>query len=187
MSNLQQHRLNAEHCKEMLSQRASQFRAIQRRLLTRFKDKTPAPLQNLDTLLEGTYRQLLHLAETIQENDLQLEVASNALACATNLFNFILKLWTNMSEEEFSVLQASVTPLVVDTLEAVSKVSNLFILIFLRSIVKQVIRIYINHSRPLILDGIHLIFEQGLKTKTYPYMLSANQEVYGTIFIRSLV
>ena len=120
----------------MLSQRASQFRAIQRRLLTRFKDKTPAPLQNLDTLLEGTYRQLLHLAETIQENDLQLEVASNALACATNLFNFILKLWTNMSEEEFSVLQASVTPLVVDTLEAVSNVSNLFILIYLRLIVR---------------------------------------------------
>jgi Bardet-Biedl syndrome 9 protein len=42
----------------MLSQRSAQFRSIQRRLLTRFKDKTPAPLQNLDTLLEGTYRQV---------------------------------------------------------------------------------------------------------------------------------
>lgn len=42
----------------MLNQRASQFRAIQRRLLTRFKDKTPSPLANLDTLLEGTYRQV---------------------------------------------------------------------------------------------------------------------------------
>ena len=31
---------------------------IQRRLLTRFKDKTPAPLANLDVLLEGTYRQV---------------------------------------------------------------------------------------------------------------------------------
>ncbi|KAH3751560.1 hypothetical protein DPMN_186127, partial [Dreissena polymorpha] len=113
-----EHRVNAENCKEMLAQRAAQFRVIQRRLLTRFKDKTPAPLQNLDTLLEGTYRQLIHLAETIQENDIHLEVASNALCCATNLFNFILKLWTNMSEEEFAVLQASVTPLVVDTLEA---------------------------------------------------------------------
>ncbi|XP_070300099.1 protein PTHB1-like isoform X2 [Salvelinus sp. IW2-2015] len=40
-----------------LSERAVQFRAIQRRLLTRFKDKTPATLQNLDTLMEGTYRQ----------------------------------------------------------------------------------------------------------------------------------
>lgn len=108
----------------MLAQRASQFRAIQRRLLTRFKDRTPAPLQNLDTLLEGTYRQLIHLAETIQENNVALEIAANALTCATNLFNFILKLWTNMSEEEFDVLQSSVTPLVVDTLDAVSKKMN---------------------------------------------------------------
>ena len=44
----------------MLTQRAAQFRSIQKRLLTRFKDKTPAPLQNLDTLLEGTYRQVPH-------------------------------------------------------------------------------------------------------------------------------
>ncbi|KAL4217063.1 Protein PTHB1 [Mactra antiquata] len=113
-----EHRVNAEGCKEMLSQRASQFRAIQRRLLTRFKDKTPAPLQNLDTLLEGTYRQLIHLAETIQDNNLALEVASNSLSCATNLFNFVIKLWTNMSDEEYEVLKSSITPLVVDTLDA---------------------------------------------------------------------
>ena len=31
--------------KELLDQRAKQFRAIQRRLLTRFKDKTPSPTQ----------------------------------------------------------------------------------------------------------------------------------------------
>ncbi|RLW11425.1 hypothetical protein DV515_00001768 [Chloebia gouldiae] len=51
-------RLNAEKYQEMLSERAVQFRAIERRLLTRFKDKTPAPLQHLDTLLEGTFREL---------------------------------------------------------------------------------------------------------------------------------
>ena len=53
--------MNKEKFKELLSQRASQFRAIQRRLLTRFKDKTPAPLANLDTLLEGTYHQVCQL------------------------------------------------------------------------------------------------------------------------------
>ncbi|XP_069777145.1 protein PTHB1 isoform X10 [Narcine bancroftii] len=50
-------RLNAEKYKELLSERAVQYRAIQRRLLTHFKDKTPSPLRNLDTLLDGTYRQ----------------------------------------------------------------------------------------------------------------------------------
>ncbi|XP_077158702.1 protein PTHB1 isoform X2 [Paroedura picta] len=50
-------RLNAGKYEQLLSERAIQFRAIERRLLARFKDKTPAPLQHLDTLLEGTYRQ----------------------------------------------------------------------------------------------------------------------------------
>uniref|UniRef100_A0A8C2UKJ9 Bardet-Biedl syndrome 9 n=1 Tax=Chinchilla lanigera TaxID=34839 RepID=A0A8C2UKJ9_CHILA len=50
-------RLNGQKLEELLSQRAVQFRAIERRLLTRFKDKTPAPLQHLDTLLDGTYKQ----------------------------------------------------------------------------------------------------------------------------------
>ncbi|KAM6202339.1 protein PTHB1-like [Rhynchocyon petersi] len=51
-------RINGEKLEELLSERAVQFRAIQRRLLTRFKDKTPAPLQHLDTLLDGTYKQV---------------------------------------------------------------------------------------------------------------------------------
>nr|KAF6337809.1 Bardet-Biedl syndrome 9 [Pipistrellus kuhlii] len=50
-------RKNGEKLEELLSERAVQFRAIQRRLLTRFKDKTPAPLQHLDTLLDGTHQQ----------------------------------------------------------------------------------------------------------------------------------
>jgi Bardet-Biedl syndrome 9 protein len=43
---------------QQLSERSAQFRSIERRLLTRFKDKTPTPLTNLDTLLEATYRQV---------------------------------------------------------------------------------------------------------------------------------
>lgn len=112
-----EHRINTVSCKEMLDQRAAQFRAIQRRLLTRFKDKTPAPLQNLDTLLEGTYRQLIHLADTIQDTNLGLEIASSALSCGTNLFNYIMKLWTNMSDKEYEVLQSSISPIIVDTQE----------------------------------------------------------------------
>ena len=54
-----QQRRNQTKYRELLAQRAQQFRTIQRRLLTRFKDKTPAPLANLDTLLDGTYRQVI--------------------------------------------------------------------------------------------------------------------------------
>jgi len=50
---------------------------------------------------------------------------------------------------------------------------------FLMSIAKQIIPTYINHSRPLIQDGIHLFFERGLRweqSQTCPYMLSAKQD-----------
>jgi hypothetical protein len=53
-----QQRLNQQKYREILGQRSAQFRAIQRRLLTKYKDKTPSPLANLDTLLDGTYRQV---------------------------------------------------------------------------------------------------------------------------------
>jgi len=55
-------RLAMENYKDLLQQRAHQFRVIQKRLLTRFKDKTPSPLQHLDTLLEGTYKQVGDIA-----------------------------------------------------------------------------------------------------------------------------
>ena len=47
----------------MLGQRATQYRAVQKRLLVRFKDRNPAPMAHLDTLLEDTYSQLLEVGE----------------------------------------------------------------------------------------------------------------------------
>ena len=38
-----------------LEQKSIQFRTIQKRLLNRFKDKNPSPLNNLDFLLNHTY------------------------------------------------------------------------------------------------------------------------------------
>jgi Bardet-Biedl syndrome 9 protein len=43
---------------QMLEERANQYRVIQKRILTRFKDKTPASLQNLDALLDSSYVQV---------------------------------------------------------------------------------------------------------------------------------
>ncbi|ESO84549.1 hypothetical protein LOTGIDRAFT_222053 [Lottia gigantea] len=109
-----EYRMNSVKCKEMLGQRSSQFRVIQRRLLTKFKDKTPSPLQNLDTLLEGTYRQLLALAEAIEDNDHAQNVTSNNLSSGTYLLNYLIKLWLDLSEEEFNILTAAITPRVND-------------------------------------------------------------------------
>ncbi|XP_032228416.1 protein PTHB1 isoform X2 [Nematostella vectensis] len=103
-------RQNQAKYRDLLAERAQQFRSIQRRLLTRFKDKTPVSLQNLDTLLDGTYRQLLALSEAEEECERAIEASSNALSCATRLINYLIKLWTNMSDKEFEALQMVLSP-----------------------------------------------------------------------------
>ncbi|KAL8618805.1 hypothetical protein ACOMHN_000233 [Nucella lapillus] len=107
-------RLGATKCDDMLSQRASQFRVIQRRLLTRFKDKTPTPLQNLDTILEGTFRQILALGDAVEQNQLAQAVAANNLSSATYLLNLLICLWTDMVDEEFRVLENAISPYISD-------------------------------------------------------------------------
>ncbi|XP_074642219.1 protein PTHB1-like [Tubulanus polymorphus] len=109
-----QYRNNDLQIKDQLSQRAGQFRAIQRRLLTRFKDKTPAPLVNLDTLLDGTYKQLLHIADLAEDNKKNLEQISSALSCTVRLINFLISLWRPLTDKEFYILESSLTPLVSD-------------------------------------------------------------------------
>eukprot|EP00795_Rhopilema_esculentum_P013477 gene13477-4356_t len=101
--------------KELLAQRAHQFRVIQRRLLTRFKDKTPAPLANLDVLLEGTYRQLLALGEAAEDSQRQCMLYGNALCCGTKLVNLLIKYWTGMNDKQFEVLQSCLSPVVSDS------------------------------------------------------------------------
>lgn len=63
--------------------------------------------------------QILHLADTIEENNQSQEVVALSLSSATSLFNYLIKLWTNMSEEEYKVLQQCVSPVVSSSTEQV--------------------------------------------------------------------
>ncbi|NXX82031.1 PTHB1 protein, partial [Urocolius indicus] len=110
-------RLNAEKFQELLSERAVQLRAIERRLLTRFKDKTPAPLQHLDTLLEGTYREVIALADAAEENEANMFQAFTKLKSATHLVIMLISLWQKLSPDQVSVLEATFLPLAEDTQE----------------------------------------------------------------------
>ncbi|XP_033097653.1 protein PTHB1-like [Anneissia japonica] len=102
-------RVNHERYMQLLDQRAKQFRAIQRRLLTRFKDKTPAPLNNLDTLLDGTYRQILKLAEGVEENQKAMVRCCMGLSCATLIITTLMKLLYKLSDSEMDVLQSALS------------------------------------------------------------------------------
>ncbi|XP_028326982.1 protein PTHB1 isoform X2 [Gouania willdenowi] len=108
-------RVSAQQYQDLLSERAIQFRAIQRRLLTRFKDKTPAPLQNLDTLLDATYSQVISLAEAAEENQALLQEAFVQLRSSTHLLVLLLSLWQNLTPDQTSILEATLLPLLQDT------------------------------------------------------------------------
>ncbi|KAM4580045.1 protein PTHB1 [Odontesthes bonariensis] len=108
-------RVSAQQYQDLLSERAVQFRAIQRRLLTRFKDKTPAPLQNLDTLLDATYTQVMALAEAAEENRAQLEEAFVRLRSATHLLVLLMSLWQGLTPDQTAILEATLLPLLQDT------------------------------------------------------------------------
>ncbi|XP_078073301.1 protein PTHB1 isoform X3 [Mustelus asterias] len=110
-------RLNAEKYKELLSERAVQYRAIQRRLLTHFKDKTPTPLRNLDTLLDGTYRQLTALADATEENQANLYQAFTRLKSGTQLLVQLISLWQDLSIDQMTILKATFLPLMQDSQE----------------------------------------------------------------------
>ncbi|XP_064025951.1 protein PTHB1 isoform X4 [Pogoniulus pusillus] len=110
-------RLNAERFQELLSERAVQFRAIERRLLTRFKDRTPAPLQHLDTLLEGTFREVIALADAAEANQASMFQAFTKLQSATHLVLMLLSLWQKLSADQVAILEATFLPLAEETQE----------------------------------------------------------------------
>ncbi|XP_047418480.1 LOW QUALITY PROTEIN: protein PTHB1 [Sciurus carolinensis] len=110
-------RINGEKLEELLSERAVQFRAIQRRLLTRFKDKTPAPLQHLDVLLDGTYKQVIALADAVEENQGNLFQSFTRLKSATHLVILLIGLWQKLSADQIAILEAAFLPLQEDMQE----------------------------------------------------------------------
>lgn len=97
-------RINSERYKEMIEQSSIQFRAIQKRILSKFKDKTPTPLDNLDALLEATYRQITNLADRYESNRNELELTSHSLKCATCLYVLLISLSQNLTKNEIDVL-----------------------------------------------------------------------------------
>ncbi|KAM8967038.1 protein PTHB1 [Pelodytes ibericus] len=107
-------RLNAVKYDSLLSERAVQFRAIQRLLLTRFKDKTPAPLQNLDTLLDGTYRQVIGIADSAEEGQQNLFRGFTRLKSATQLLVTLVGLWQKLSKDQVAIFEATFLPLQQD-------------------------------------------------------------------------
>nr|XP_042897192.1 protein PTHB1 [Parasteatoda tepidariorum] len=95
---------------DIIAHRSLQFRVVQKRLLTKLKDSTPTPLNNLDTLLEATHRQIMSITETMDNHMKALEASSCALSCSTNLILLLVKLSVDIKEDQFKFLSACFSP-----------------------------------------------------------------------------
>jgi Bardet-Biedl syndrome 9 protein len=110
-------RKHLEGLRADLADRTQQYRVIQKRLLVRFKDRNPSPLNHLDGLLSLTFDQTVQLTEAIDDVERALRTVSCHLSAATELVLLLMKLRFELDDENFKVLRLHLSPEVWDTLE----------------------------------------------------------------------
>ncbi len=94
---------------------ANQFRAVQRRLLVRFKHKNPAPLNNLDLLLRETFMRLNALADSVVACKQKLKAAASNLSCGTHLLLLLVRFKFGLDAKNAYLMEAFLSPVVDDT------------------------------------------------------------------------
>jgi Bardet-Biedl syndrome 9 protein len=110
-------RQKTEGYKEMIEKYSVQFRAIQKRLLIKFKDKNPTSLDNMDALLEATYRQIVSLSDSYLNTYRELSLLSNSLNCMSRLFVLLMSLAFHLNKDSVQVLESIMSIQVNDTSE----------------------------------------------------------------------
>jgi len=81
----------------------------------RVKDRNPAPMANLELLFEGTYAQLMTLAQQAESAQLQRRFYATRLSAGTRLLLLLLRLRFNLDAEDDALLVAHLTPIVDET------------------------------------------------------------------------
>ena len=90
---------------------ASQYRAIQKRLLMRYKDKDPSSIEALETLLQETNSLIFKASDRHLTASDQLIIASEVLSSATNLLLFITEMkCKHLDPIEVNALYSYLTP-----------------------------------------------------------------------------
>eukprot|EP00644_Phytophthora_capsici_P003285 jgi/Phyca11/561739/estExt2_Genewise1.C_PHYCAscaffold_70739 len=101
-----------------LNDRAHQFRVIQKRLLVRYKDRSPAAVNFLDVLLHGTYDHLISLSHAMEAVEAKLKRAANRLSCCVSLILMLIKFRFHLDGEDARVLEAYLSPIVNETADS---------------------------------------------------------------------
>ena len=103
---------------DALNDRSQQFRVVQKRLLSRFKEKNPSPLQQIDVVLKSTYESIIDTADAIERLQGELRLASRRLSCAVSLLLLLVRSRFQLGDEWRELLQAHLSPDVRDNEEA---------------------------------------------------------------------
>eukprot|EP00793_Prasinoderma_coloniale_P000005 PRCOL_00005513-RA len=102
---------------QALERRAEAARAVQRRLLVRFRDKNPSSLGHLDALLEDTLSRLVQTGTEVEVAQRETASAGARLAAGTRLLLLLMRLKFALSDAEALALEAYLTPEVLDSME----------------------------------------------------------------------
>lgn len=108
-------RRHLDELRKDLADRTQQYRVIQKRLLVRFKDRNPSPLNHLDTLLNLTFEQTILLTDGIDDVEQALRTVSCHLSAATELVLLLVKLRFGLDDENFTILKRHFSPEICDT------------------------------------------------------------------------
>lgn len=100
--------------KDELGQLSVQFRSIERRLLTKMKDKKPAPLNQLDTLLTATQIEIIGVSHRLEQVFQDLENSQWGLGCAVELIHTLLKLSESPSKYT-KTFYSAMSPVITDS------------------------------------------------------------------------
>jgi Bardet-Biedl syndrome 9 protein len=99
-----------------LNDRAHEYRLVIKRLLVRFKDRTPAPLNQLDTLMERAQAHVMEAGAEVEAAQAAVAATAAALSGRVSLFLLLVRLAFALDERSAEALAAHLSPLVVDTL-----------------------------------------------------------------------
>lgn len=110
-------RKHLEELRKDLEDRTHQYRVIQKRLLVRFKDRNPSPLNHLDTLLNLTFEQTVLLTDAIDDVEQALRTVSCHLSAATELVLLLVRFRFGLDDENFQILRLHLSPELSDTVE----------------------------------------------------------------------
>eukprot|EP00898_Chlorokybus_atmophyticus_P007860 jgi/Chlat1/8075/Chrsp75S07540 len=102
---------------KLVDDKSTQLRAIQKRLLVRFRDKTPASLTHLDLLFQGAYEQLSEAIEQLESCQRDTQQAAVRLAGGTRVMLLLLRLKCKLSDAECAVLESYLPPVLDESAE----------------------------------------------------------------------